>query len=278
MQITSEQLRLFLKALINRIVSFRVEGLEHVPAAGGALLVCNHGDLVDGLLVALFSGRRVHFPGRKEVQNSPVFATIDRVFQELRSQLEGENVVLDLGEELLDLTAQLLHDLGRMYPFTGNWLPAPLALDEHHDQLAALLREGELVAVFPGNGFTRGRKPGTFDPAVARLLLETRVPLLPAALYGTYGLSDWGRWVAGRNRGRVVLYRIGSPVPPALLPEASDKSTVRLWSHKMEEKVERLLRTAGKKRMYRRPPSASATPPANAALEAAPVQAELPFE
>jgi 1-acyl-sn-glycerol-3-phosphate acyltransferase len=283
---TPAQFRLFLKAMINRIISFRVEGIHHIPREGGALLVCNHADIVDGLLVALFSGRHVAFPGRQDARDSKVFATIDRTFRDLREQMGDAGPAFDLGDDVLDLVSQLLLDIGRTYPFTGGWLPPSRPLEEHHEYLRELLESGHMVAVFPGTSLTRGRKAGTFDPAIARLLLETRVPVVPAGLYGTHGLSDMGRWVAGRNRSRVVIYRIGLAIDPAQLPEEASKANVRLWTGKLEEKVERLLKTAGRGRMSRK--SAQTTSPTSATPEAqtAPgatvspkvgFQAELPF-
>ncbi len=243
--LTAEQLSLFLKALINQMISFRAEGIEHIPRNQGALLVCNHHDLMDGLLVGLFSGRRVVFPGRQEVKTSPVFGTIERVFREVQEHMTTELPAFDPGEELLDLMSQMLLDLGRLYSFAGHWLPTARPLAEHHDRLLEILRAGHLVAVFPGLGFSRGRDAGTFDPAVARLLIEAKVPLVPAALYGTHGLSDMTRWVSGRNRGRVVIYRIGQTISPDRLPDNTEKNTLRQWTANLEDSVEALLKTAG---------------------------------
>ena len=286
MNFTPAQFRLFLRAIINRVISFRVEGIHHIPREGGALLVCNHADIVDGLLVALFSGRHVAFPGRQDARDSKVFATIDRTFRDLREQMGEAGPAFDLGDDVLDLVSQLLLDIGRTYPFTGGWLPPSRPLEQHHEYLRELLESGHLVTVFPGTSLTRGRKAGTFDPAIARLLLETRVPVVPAGLYGTHGLSDMGRWVSGRNRSRVVIYRIGLAIEPERLPEEASKTNVREWTGKLEEKVERLLKTAGRGRMTRKtPPATNQAPttgrpePASSATASPKVgfQAELPF-
>ena len=49
-----------------RTIGVEYEGVEHIPAQGGALLAANHVTLVDPFAVGLPSARRVHFMSKVE--------------------------------------------------------------------------------------------------------------------------------------------------------------------------------------------------------------------
>ena len=53
--------RLIIKALARTVYRVRVKGLEHLPASGGALVICNHVSYVDAIILQLASPRRMRF-------------------------------------------------------------------------------------------------------------------------------------------------------------------------------------------------------------------------
>ncbi|MCB1318488.1 MAG: 1-acyl-sn-glycerol-3-phosphate acyltransferase, partial [Leptospiraceae bacterium] len=60
--------RLFLlHVLLNSMVSIRVEGKSNVPPKGGLLIVCNHTDIIDGVIQGLYTGRDLSYLAKAEL-------------------------------------------------------------------------------------------------------------------------------------------------------------------------------------------------------------------
>ena len=134
---------------------FHIEGVEHIPSIGGALVCGNHRSYFDPLVMGMTlskKGRPVRFLGKKEVFDAPVLGNIAKAMGGIR---------VDRG--------------------TGS--------DEPLDAAAAALSAGQLVALMPQGTIPRG--PAFFDPELkgrwgaARLAAETRVPVIPVGLWGT---------------------------------------------------------------------------------------------
>jgi len=134
---------------------FHIEGVEHIPKSGGALICGNHRSYFDPLVMGLTlskRGRPVRFLGKKEVFDAPVIGPVARAMGGIR---------VDRG--------------------TGS--------DEPLEAAAEALRAGQLVALMPQGTIPRG--PAFFDPELkgrwgaARLAAQTRVPVIPVGLWGT---------------------------------------------------------------------------------------------
>ncbi|MFT7598371.1 MAG: putative phosphoserine phosphatase/1-acylglycerol-3-phosphate O-acyltransferase [Acidimicrobiales bacterium] len=165
-----------------------LEGLEHVPAEGGALLAANHRSYVDPLVVNQVGARvarPIRFLAKKEVTDAPIVGQITRTLGAIRVDREGG------GAESMDAAARAL-------------------------------RAGELVAVFPQGTIPRG--PAFFESRLegrhgaVRLAIESEKPIIPVGLWGTE--KAWPRNrrvpyllnVADPPRVRV---RIGEPYTPS---------------------------------------------------------------
>ena len=132
-----------------------IEGIENIPAQGGAILVFNHRSYYDSTAVGYLisqSGRNGRFLGKKEVFDVPVAGTIAKAMGGIR---------VDRG--------------------TGS--------DEPLERAAEALRGGDLIAVAPQGTIPRG--PAFFDPELAgrwgaaRLATMSGVPVIPVGLWGT---------------------------------------------------------------------------------------------
>ena len=132
-----------------------IEGVERVPATGGAVLVFNHRSYYDSTAVSYLiaaSGRSARFLGKKEVFDVPVAGTIGKALGGIR---------VDRG--------------------TGSDEPLERAIDA--------LRGGDLIGMAPQGTIPRG--PAFFDPELrgrwgaARLAIATGVPVVPVGLWGT---------------------------------------------------------------------------------------------
>ena len=166
-------------------VRFDIDGVEHIPAAGAAILVANHRSYFDSAAMSVAiarSGRTVRFLGKKEVFDVPVVG-------QLATAMGGIRV-----------------DRG-----TGSDEPLQAAADA--------LAGGEVVAIMPQGTIPRG--PAFFDPELkgrwgaARLAELTKAPVIPIGLWGTEKV--WPRSSRLPNVLNVtdppeVRIRVGPPV------------------------------------------------------------------
>jgi putative phosphoserine phosphatase/1-acylglycerol-3-phosphate O-acyltransferase len=178
---------------------FQIEGIEHIPAVGPALVVANHRSYFDVVAMAVTmarSGRPVRFLGKKEVFDAPVIGQI-------ASALGGIRV-----------------DRG-----TGS--------DEPLRAAAKALEMGEVVAMMPQGTIPRGR--AFYEPKLvgrwgaARLAAMTGAPVIPVGLWGTERV--WPRSARLPNVLNItdpplVTVHVGPPV--SVKGESADADTKRI--------------------------------------------------
>jgi putative phosphoserine phosphatase/1-acylglycerol-3-phosphate O-acyltransferase len=132
-----------------------IEGTEHIPVSGPAIIVGNHRSYFDPAALAMAiarTDRMVRFLGKKEVFDAPV-------------------------------VGQLATAMGgiRVERGTGSDAPLQAAVDA--------LEQGDLVALMPQGTIPRGR--AFYDPELkgrwgaARLAAMTHAPVIPVGLWGT---------------------------------------------------------------------------------------------
>ncbi len=136
------------------VFQIRVRGREHVPAAGGALVMSNHQSHLDPVLVGLATDRRLNYLARQTLFR---FAP----FRWLISSLDA----IPLDREGLGLNG-LKETLKR-------------------------LKRGEMVLIFPEGTRTRDGEVGVFKPGFCALARRAGVPLLPVGIDGAF--NSWPR-------------------------------------------------------------------------------------
>lgn len=128
-----------------------VEGAEHIPSEGAAIVAPNHKSFWDSFFVAAATRRHVRFMGKAELFQGP----FGRIFIRLGA-----------------------------FPVKRGESDA-----EALETARTILRQGGLLALFPEG--TRVRDPETLGSprrGAGRLALETGAPLVPAAITGTESL------------------------------------------------------------------------------------------
>jgi putative phosphoserine phosphatase/1-acylglycerol-3-phosphate O-acyltransferase len=179
---------------------FDIEGVEHIPSSGAAILVGNHRSYFDVAAMSLTiaeSGRAARFLGKKEVFDAPVVGSIAAAMGGIR---------VDRG--------------------TGS--------DEPLAAAAAALDGGEMVTMMPEGTIPRGsaffRKPkGRWG--AARLAQMTGAPVIPVGLWGTERV--WPRSSRLPNMLNLsdpptVRIRVGEPVE--LVGRSLEADTKRIMS------------------------------------------------
>ncbi|MCQ8769752.1 lysophospholipid acyltransferase family protein [Streptomyces telluris] len=156
---------------------FDIQGTEHVPARGGAVLVSNHIGYLDFVfcgLTARPAKRLVRFMAKESVFRHKVSGPLMRAMKHIP----------------VDRAA---------------------GMDAYKHALSAL-RSGEIIGVFPEATISQSFTLKNFKSGAARLAQEAGVPLLPMALWGTQRLWTKGhKRDLGRNHVPITI-RVGEPM------------------------------------------------------------------
>ena len=133
----------------------KIEGLENVPAEGGALLASNHLAVSDSFFLPLMVPRRITFPAKSDYFTQKGFkGTLKRLF------FEG------VGQVPIDRSGAA-------------------AAQGALDTLVRLLRDGQLVGIYPEGTRSPDGRLYKGKTGMARVALEAGVPIIPVAMFGT---------------------------------------------------------------------------------------------
>ena len=171
-------LRRVLRPVLRRHFAFRVSGLEHLPEGGAYIVAANHANYLDGVVLATALPRKISF------------LVMPRVYR-----------------------ATPLHPY--FHDHIGS-IPVSLARPDPGAIRRALrvLEQGGVVGIFPEGPFSRHGRLVRGQPGVALVALRSGVPVVPAAISGTFDALAARRFFVPR---RVPLsVRFGEPLrfPP----------------------------------------------------------------
>jgi 1-acyl-sn-glycerol-3-phosphate acyltransferase len=172
------------RALDNKIV---IEGAEHIPTSGGAVLASNHSSYLDFMYCGLGaqpSKRLVRFMAKKEVFDHRISGPLMRGMHHVPVDRRAG-------------TAAFKHAI-------------------------QALRDGEIIGVFPEATISVSFTIKTLKSGAARMAQEAGVPLIPMAVWGPHRLWTKGRQKELTKRHVPVIIKIGEPIAMAegATPEA----------------------------------------------------------
>ena len=181
---------------------FRVDGGEHIPRTGGAVMAINHFGYFDFTYAgyaALPADRFVRFMAKQEVFSHPIAGPLMRGMRHIP----------------VDRAAG-----------AGSYRSAVTAL-----------RSGEIVGVFPEATISRSFELKEFKSGAARMAAEAGVPLLPTVIWGSQRVwtKDHPRRL-GRTRVPIQV-RIGEPI--AVPPDADPVKATAELRERMSELMDR---------------------------------------
>ncbi len=188
-----EYLLRFVAWMASRFVyRFRVRGDEHLPTTGAAVLACNHVSFVDAVLLMAASPRPIYFLMDHRIFRVPVLGWLFRLAKAIPVASHKED---------------------------------PAVYAAAFERAAEVLREGDLLAIFPEGGITRDGQLQPFKGGIVKILERAQaegidVPVIPMALTNLWGsyfsrIEQGGAMVRPFRRGgfnRVGL-NVGAPVP-----------------------------------------------------------------
>lgn len=173
--------------LVRLCYRLRVEGREHLPARGAALVVCNHVSFVDALVLGGASPRPLRFLMDRPIYESPWLNWWFR------------------------LVGAIPVDADRRDPGSVRRALA---------EIRCALDNGEVVMLFPEGRLTPDGRIHRFQRGLERILAANPVPVVPAGLGGLWG--SWTSHQGGRaltKRPRRFRARVGLSFGPPLAPE-----------------------------------------------------------
>ncbi len=176
-------LKLVLTPIFHLLWRVRVEGGEHVPPSGAAVLAANHQSFCDSLFLPLVVRRKVTFLAKAEYFDSAKTAWFFRAVGQIPIRRGG-------GKET----------------------------ERSLDTAAEALREGKLVAIYPEGTRTLDEFVHRGRTGVARLSRECGVPVVPVGIQGTADVQPVGKRLL--RPGRTVYVRFG---PPMRMRPAADR-------------------------------------------------------
>lgn len=178
-------LRTVLLALCRLLFGMKIEGLEHIPAAGPVIVISNHLHNADPFLVSVACTRPIHYMAKKELMDVPIIGRLIRY---------GGGFPVDRGKA----DRQAIKIAG-----------------EH-------LTQGIAVGMFPEGTRSISRKIERVLPGAGLIALRGNAPILPVAIVGSERLPFngakqlRGQSESGRRRGVIIIF--GQPF--TLAPKA----------------------------------------------------------
>jgi len=160
--------------LLRGLFDLRVEGVERLPPAGPFILASNHHNYLDGVVLGVAVPRPI------------AFLVMPRVFR-----------------------ATPLHP-----PFHRRIGSIPVALERPDPgaikRVLQVLDAGRVVGIFPEGPFSQEGRLVRGRPGAAMVALRAGVPVVPAAIEGTYEALRGRRFYLPRRRPLAV--RFGEPI------------------------------------------------------------------
>ncbi len=202
-----EYLLRFVAWVASRLVyRFRVQGDAHIPVQGAAILACNHVSFVDAVLLMAASPRPIYFVMDHRIFRIPVLGWLFRLAKAIPIAPQRED---------------------------------PATYEAAFERAAQVLREGDLLAIFPEGAITRDGTLQEFKGGIMKVLERQPVPVIPMALINLWGsyfsrIEQGGAMVRPFRRG--VFSRVGLHVGAPEAPE-------RVSPQALRERVRALLET-----------------------------------
>ncbi|RYZ11487.1 MAG: glycerol acyltransferase, partial [Comamonadaceae bacterium] len=192
----------FVAWVLSRFVyRFRIRGDEHIPTAGAAILACNHVSFVDAVLLMAASPRPIVFLMDHRIFRFPVLGWLFRLARAIPIAPQKED---------------------------------PAAYEAAFERAAQVLRDGDLLGIFPEGGLTQDGTLQPFRGGIMKIVERARSegiepPVVPMALTNLWGSyfsrveSVGGRQVAMARPFRRGLFNpVGLEIAPAIAPGEVD--------------------------------------------------------
>ena len=157
-----EYLLRFVAWIASRFVyRFKVAGDAHIPTQGAAVLACNHVSFVDAVLLMAASPRPIRFLMDHRIFKVPVLGWLFRLAKAIPVAPQKED---------------------------------PTAYEAAFAAAAQVLREGDLLGIFPEGGITRDGTLQPFKGGIAKILAQAQADGVPVSVIPMALTNLWGSY------------------------------------------------------------------------------------
>ena len=189
-----EYLLRFIAFMLSRCVyRFKVTGDHNLPTQGAAILTCNHVSFVDPVLLMAASPRPIYFVMDHRIFKMPVLGWFFRLVKAIPIAPRAED---------------------------------PVMYEAAFEAAARVLRDGDLLAIFPEGGISKDGELQPFKGGIMKILDNAKrdgldVPVIPMALTNLWGsyfsrIENGNAMVRPFRRG--FLSAVGLAVGSAMAP------------------------------------------------------------
>ncbi|MEV5012717.1 lysophospholipid acyltransferase family protein [Streptomyces sp. NPDC093064] len=207
--------------LLRLVFRPRIEGLEHVPASGAAIVAGNHLSFSDHFLMPAILKRRITFLAKAEYFTGPgIKGRLTAAFFRSAGQIPVDRSGKEAGQ------AAIREGLG-------------------------VLRKGELLGIYPEGTRSHDGRLYKGKVGVAVMALKAGVPVVPCAMIGTFEAQPPGKTVP---RPHPIVIRFGKPLDfsryagmeneKAILRAATDEIMYAILSLSEQEYVDQYAAVA----------------------------------
>ncbi len=176
---------LFVTRIVYRL---KVRGDEHLPTDGAAILVCNHVSFVDAVILGVCSPRPMIFLMDHRIFKTPGMGWFFKAVKAIPIAPQKED---------------------------------PQAYERAFERARQVLKDGDLLCLFPEGAITKDGKMQPFKPGIMKILETNPVPVIPSALHNLWG-STFSRIegaAMAKPLRRGLFNRIGLVVGEAIAPQ-----------------------------------------------------------
>lgn len=170
---------LLLGPLLRLVFRPRIEGLDHVPEEGAAIIAGNHLSFADHFVMPAIVPRRVTFLAKAEYFTGP--------------GLKGR------------LTAAFFRGVGQIPVDRSGGRASQAAISSG----LSVLRKGRLLGIYPEGTRSHDGRLYKGRTGVASMAIQAGVPVVPCAMIGTFEAQPTGRRLP---RIRRITIRFGAPL------------------------------------------------------------------
>jgi 1-acyl-sn-glycerol-3-phosphate acyltransferase len=195
-------IRKIAKPIIRTAFSVKVEGLEHVPAKGPAIILSNHSSFLDAIMLGVFPKRYIWYMTKS-------------------SQYENNFLRWFL-------------KLAKSFPvrrYTTDVLAVRNAI--------RVVQQGHILGIFPEGERSWDGRMLPFKQGAMRLVLALGQPVIPVGISGAYGLMP--RWTHKIKRVPVTI-RFGRPIRLDHIPiPRQTKDHIKQTSVELKKEILQLI-------------------------------------
>ena len=175
-----EYLLRFIAFIVSRcIYRFRISGDEHIPTRGAAVLTCNHVSFIDPVLLMAASPRPIYFVMDHRIFKMPMLGWLFKLAKAIPIAPRAED---------------------------------PVAYEAAFEAAARVLRNGDLLAIFPEGGIMKILENAERD--------GLDVPVVPTNLWGSFFSRVESGTAMVKPFRRGILNRVGLNAGLALPPSS----------------------------------------------------------